>query len=438
MPKSLPLRIILFSGIIGLALFGLRMAVIAQSSFSGLSAGKAVRNYQQQPRLLVAYGRQAILEDGNLQAAEQWYQRALVANPLYIPAWLALSELQNDAGDSAGAMAILDYVDGLTRNIARRRWEKAMLAYQLDRFDILTADLSWLLTQKEVSGRTKHKALKLAFRLWPEPDELVSKMGNTNIAILFRHAVRTNNLDTAGYLWPMLDQSAPEGKEVLPYINRLISAKEIATAARIWQKYFPSEGLLYNADFSTRPINSGFGWRISKIKGVLTETAAAKNKKIKTRPQNNDFALHLQFTGTTNINYAHTRQLVPLSAGHSYTLAGKIRTRGLSTEQTPYLEVTGLYCPMRPVTTAMVQADQDWTPFSLDFAVPEECEGIRLRIRRRPSTNIDNLIAGDLWLTDLALRKNAPDGSGLHNKNNSTILSATQNNSWQSIVSSKK
>ena len=166
---SILLRITLFIALLGLALFELRIAVVAQTSFSGVTQSKAVRKYQQQPRFLVAYGRQAILGDGNLRAAEHWYQKALLANPLYIPAWLALSELRNDEGDSTQASAILEYVDGLMQDVSRWRWNKAMLAYQLDRQDILSTDLAWLLQQEKVSGKTKQKAVKLAFSLWPEP-----------------------------------------------------------------------------------------------------------------------------------------------------------------------------------------------------------------------------------------------------------------------------
>ena len=247
---SILLRITLFIALLGLALFELRIAVVAQSSFSGVSQSKAVRKYQQQPRFLVAYGRQAILEDGNLQAAEHWYQRALLANPLYIPAWLALSELRNDEGDSIRAMAILEYVDERMQDVARWRWNKAMLAYQLDRHDILSIDLAWLLQQEKVSGKTKQKAVKLAFSLWPEPEELLDKMGRENTESLFRHAIRTNNLATADYFWPLVDQTGPEAEQVLPYINLLINNKIISAAAHIWKKYYPADTLLYNGSFS--------------------------------------------------------------------------------------------------------------------------------------------------------------------------------------------
>ena len=399
MLTSTPLRIILFIGLLGLAVFELRLAVIAQSSFSGISPDRALRKYQQDPRLLVAYGRQDFLENGGLEKAEHWYQKALLSNPFYIPAWLALAELKNDEGNADRALAILAYVDGLTREVARWRWDKAMLAYQLDQPDILTADLSWLLQQEKVSAKTKQKAVKLAFSLWPEPDQLLSKMGMENLEPLFRHAVRTKDLTTTDYLWPLVDKSAPEAKKVLPYINLLINSRRITAAARIWQKYFPADTLLYNGTFSEPVVNSGFGWRIGYRKKVAVSFSS----------NNGTPELYLHFSGLDNINYAHTRQYVALPPGHNYSLSGKMRSKGISTDQKPFIEIAGVNCKMPIVSTDMVEEDQDWTPFTLTFTVPDACEAVQIRIRRKPSKNIDNLIKGDFRVKDLSLQETIPN-----------------------------
>jgi len=82
-----------------------------------------------------------------------------------------------------------------------------------------------------------------------------------------------------------------------------------------------------------------------------------------------------------------------------------MRSKDLTTDQKPYLEVAGLYCTMQPVITDMVHSEQDWTPISLAFTIPEQCQGVQLRIRRKYSSNLDNLISCDLWLTDRSLQE---------------------------------
>jgi tetratricopeptide (TPR) repeat protein len=392
-------RIILFIGLIGLALFELRIATVAQTAYSNISASKIIQKYQQDPRQLVAYGKQAMWT-GDIEIAKKWLQRALRADPLYIPAWLALGELENDTGNAVRAVEILEYVDSLMRDVIRWRWDKAMLAYLLGRNDILTADLVWLLQQEKTSGQTRQKILKFAFSLWPEPTELLRNMGLENAFRLFQHAVRTKNIETASYFWSVRseeEQAELETKQVLPYINLLITSKKVNEAALVWNKYFPSDTLLYNGNFSQPLVKGGFGWRNWKAEGAEVERP---NQTI-----DPPTLLHIHFTGKNNINYYHTRQLLPLPPGQSFfTLSGELKSRGLTTDQTPFIEVVGRDCSMH-FATEMVQTDQDWTLFKLPFTVPEECnQGIIVRVRRRPSRNIDNLISGDLWLTKFSLQ----------------------------------
>ena len=395
------LRISLFIVLVGLALFDLRIALVAQSSFNGQSKSPAIQKYQQHPRLLVAYGRQAMLTQGDMKAAQQFYRRALIANPFYIPAWLALSELRNDEGRPELAGKILDYVDGLTHDVTRWRWDKAMLAYQLNRVDILKRDLSWLLREEKASGQTRQKAVQLAFSLWPEPEKLVDAMGTANIVPLFRQAVRTKNLAAAAYIWPLINPTQPETQLVLPYINLLIRSKDIQAAAQIWQHYFPSQALLYNGSFTAPTVQSGFGWWTGKVKGVISEPLG-DNK--------GGTGLHLHFTGKANVQYSHTRQYIALQSGQSYVLSGQVQSRGLTTDQKPFIEVRGLHCSMPPAATAMMPDDQKWTPFTLEFTVPDQCHGVQVRIRRRASNNLDNKISGDVWLTDFAIRRTDQHG----------------------------
>jgi len=386
-------RILAFVTLMAIVVLQFCAAIIAQSSYSGMNPSPAIRKFQQQPHLLVAYGRQALLDKGDLKGAEHWFIRALRSNPYYIPAWLGLSELRNDEGDSAGAEEILKYVNTLMNDVARWRWDKAMLAYLLGRKEMLTADLSWLLQHSGVSERTKLKVVKFALTLWPEPAQLVRKLGHQSIVPLFVHAVRLKKKGVAKALWPFYATSSPKISEILSYINLLIKNKELAEAGVIWHRYFSDDRLVYNGDFTETPINSGFGWRVRKVDGVLTGLPAKDNKS----------GLHLLFTGTANIRYAGVRQIIPVVPDQRYLLSGMMKSDHLTTNKRPYVEVGGMYCSMTKARTAMVNADQDWTPFGLRFTAPELCEGILLQIKRDESGDIDNLIQGDFWLNDLIL-----------------------------------
>jgi hypothetical protein len=77
----------------------------------------------------------------------------------------------------------------------------------------------------------------------------------------------------------------------------------------------------------------------------------------------------------------------------------------LTTDQRPFVDVTGLHCSMKAQQAQMVDENQDWAAFGLDFQVPETCQAVQIRVRRKPSRNIDNLIQGDFWLKSVALQK---------------------------------
>jgi tetratricopeptide (TPR) repeat protein len=392
------IRIALFIGLFVLALYQLRVAVIAQTVYSAAATSKAVRKYQTDPRVLVEYGKEEIFL-GDHENSRKWLQKALRANPVYIPAWLTLAELENNTGNTDQAVQILEYLDELMEDVISWRWEKAMLAYLLGREDIVKADLSWLLQQEKLTWQTQQKVLNFAFSLWPEPAELVKEIGHENSTLIFLHALRIKDIDTASFFWAMTDHTQLENIQVLQYINLLIDNQKIDAATMVWQKFYPTTDLLYNGNFSLPLTNGGFGWRIWKkvLEDNGVELTLEEQKKT---------ALHLHFNGEQNINLYQIRQIIPLSAGQTFTLSGEMRSKELSTDQRPFLELMGKDCSLR-AATEMVEPNQDWTPFSLSFTIPEECQqGLMLRLRRLPSRKIDSLIKGDFWVTNLFLRKN--------------------------------
>ncbi|RWX52539.1 hypothetical protein VU01_10014 [Candidatus Electrothrix marina] len=391
------LRFFLFFGLLALTLYQLRVAIVAQTAYSNIAANKAIKEYQSEPRLLVEYSKEDILQ-GDLENARRWLQKALRANPVYIPAWLTLAELENDSGNSTRSLEILEYLDRLMQGVLRWRWEKAMLAYLLGREDILKADLSWLLQQENLSGQTRKKVLNFAFTLWPEPTELVREMGKENSVPLFLHALRAKEFDTADFLWEGVDHTQLDANEILRYINLLRDNQKIDKAALLWREYYPYDNLLYNGNFSLTLVKGGFGWRIWQNEEFEFEVQNQGEKKT---------ALHIRFNGETNIHFRHVWQLIPLSAGQPFILTGELRSKGMTTDQRPFIEIAGRDCTLQSATE-MVESDQEWTSFSLNFTVPEECqEGVLVRLRRRPSKKIDSLISGDLWVTNLSL-ENAP------------------------------
>ena len=390
-------RVVCFLILLGLAALQLFIAGQEQTVYSGTSDSTAMLESLYSPSLLTWNAKRFHLIEGEVTKAEGLFKRALVQNPLFIPAWLGLAELRNDQGRKPESQAILGYVDQLSRDISRWRWDKALLAYQLGRLDILSRDLSYVI--EKMPGESRQGALKMAFSIWNEPQELLNQMGAQNVLYLFNYALQTTHIDTALVFWPYIEKKGVKTnkKDVLTFLNALILNKKIAIAAPIWKKYFSSQSLLYDGSFQEEPMNTAFGWRVGKPKGSIWRIESDKGRE-------KFQAMRLHFSGTENIAFSHLSQIVPLVSAKKYSLTGWLKTENLTTDQRPYLEVVGYQCTTPPAKTEIMAKSQPWSPFTLTFNVSEDCEAVLVRVRRDPSNHLDNLLAGDLWFRDLEIQ----------------------------------
>lgn len=393
---SLVIRSLGFVLLTLLALGQWRLALLAQGEFSSQQVSEPLSTYRSNPRMLTSQAKHRLKVDLDPVAAEPLYRAALIANPLYIPAWLGLAALRDEGGDHQAANAILDHVDRLADQVKRWRWDKALLAHQLQRRDILARDLAYII--KEIPGQPGRDALQLAFFLWPDPVELKERMGRENIAALFRFASQSRKVEAACALWPDFQALGVENekKEVLAFLNLLISTDRLPLATEIWRRIFNPEALFFNGAFTAEPLQAAFGWRIATVKGSRWRLDPADREQAAR-------ALHVFFHGQENLDFSHIQQIVPLAAGQAYRLQGRWQSKALTTNQRPWVEVSGYKCKAPPVKSEMIAADQAWERFELRFRVPEDCGAMVVRIRRSPSTHIDNRLGGELWLTDFAI-----------------------------------
>jgi len=400
------LRFCCFLTLLALAVLQLRLALFEQSEFSQKADFSSHHKYQSNPYLLSWLAKQKHLFDADLDTAQKLYQQALIANPVYLPAWLGLAEVQIDKHQDENANAIMDYSSELATDIKRWRWDKALVAYQFGRKDILTADLSYII--QEIGGKQRNDALRMAFSVWPDPFELQESLGSENLIHLFRYAIRKKKVEEGLVFWETLEARGiqDQEKEVLAFINMLLFMGEVKTASEIWKKHFNPKQFIYNADFTQKPLQTAFGWRIGKNKGASWKLQDANSKGDPPR-------LHLHFNRKNNINLSNILQIVPLQGGKIYALRARVKTAKLTTDQRPYLDVYGYKCKIPYRKTEMVESDQEWSDQYLLFDVSQECSAVVVRLRRPESTYIDNKLAGDIWLTDFEIAETGENFSSL-------------------------
>ena len=390
----------------GLQLF---VALREQLEYGGNHDSKAVIDLLRSPYLLTWHGKRLHMLEGKMAEAEDLFTRALCNNSFFIPAWLGLAELHNDQGRKPQSRAILEYVDKISKGINRWRWEKALLTYQLGQYDILARDLSYII--EKIPGKTRQSALKMAFSIWEDPDELLQQVGTQNVLELFNHACKTKRIATALAYWPRIEGLGVEKnrKDILFFISTLLSNDEMEKATTVWRKYFNPKKWLYDGSFADEPMNTAFGWHVGKPNGSTWRIESLSEKS-------NFNSLRLHFSGTENIQFSHVSQIIPLAPGKQYNLTGRVKTVNLTTDQRPYLEVVGYKCTTPKARSEKMADNQPWTTISLLVLVSEDCQAVQVRVRRDRSDHLDNLLAGDLWLTDLVIRDTGEEYSILDTK----------------------
>lgn len=397
------LRILFFLALLAGGLLQLKIALFEQSRYSRPRPHARLWRQQINPAYLTAAAENLALARGLDDKTRGLLIRALTLDPLYIPAWTTLGGLLLARGEKQKAAAILAYIDRRMVDVARWRWRKTMLAYQLGEHRFLAPDLAYAVAEVPSHRR---QALDLAADLWPDPETRLKKLGPENLLYLFRYALLPERLNDARFYWPLVrDNPELDQRAKLRYIELLRQLGELDQALAAWRRLTAAGTIVYNGSFATPPLQTAFGWRLGKTKGCSWDLVPATAG----RPS----AFHLHFDGSKNLNYHHLIQyfVLPPEAANTpltCTLSGEFGARGLTTEQLPYLEIASPGTPRFRVKTPLFAADQALAPFSFSFTVPAGCRQAYLRLRRDKSRDINRLIAGDLWLTNLEITPGTP------------------------------
>lgn len=222
------------------------------------------------------------------------------------------------------------------------------------------------------------------------------------------------NLKSVNTLLALVTGLKDKAKPVLPteikaYVNFLIRRGQVDIAYDVWLQFLPSAdlenlGFLTNANFQNQPSGLPFDWTIEDGINALAEII----------PSGAGGDLHVAL-GDGRVKFPVVSQVLLLPPGR-YRLEGKLRgtvtgKRGLRWQ---------LICTTTPgrvlgQTEMLVGKTDQWRVFSFnaDIQGSDDCRGQTLRLFHDARSASEELIAGEIWFSDLRLAVGTQEPNGI-------------------------
>lgn len=142
-----------------------------------------------------------------------------------------------------------------------------------------------------------------------------------------------------------------------------------------------------------------FGWKINRSDSRLE---ILPDSSVRTEGQR---SLKMNFKGFNRAELDNVNQIVAVQPGTKYRLSLMLRTENLRSSGEPVLAVVDAnHDVLIAKSPRFPTGSNDWQPFSVEFTVPENCDGISIRTHREPCGE-GCLINGIVWYDAFKLER---------------------------------
>ncbi len=385
---------------------------------SRLSASSSPQRWLQAAHLVpgnaeywmhLARYRQWDFDGSDLPLARHYYQKAVAIDPRSSRDWMELAGAYEQAGDPSAA---------------RQAFQRAVSLYPL------SAEVKWnygnfLLRQGDTAGGFAQlgratsiepdlTALALS-RCWdsnPDVSRILSDVVQPTVesyAGAMDFFASVHNVDAGLQAWQLLlalKQPFPL-KVTSDLIAEMIHQQRAAQAQLLWQQAYsalglpwdkPSDGsVVWNGGFEHDVVTGGMDWNEYGAMGVTIE-------QVTSIVHSGHRSLRVTFGGSSNVDFTHVFQYVPVLPSCTYHFRAFMRTEVITTESGMRFYLADPYSngSVRLLTPNML-GTHDWTPIEGDLTTGPNSHLVIIQLRRIPSRLFDNKIEGAVWIDDVSL-----------------------------------
>lgn len=337
-----------------------------------------------------------LLRSGDNKEGNELLFRAIKANPLLSGAFVDLSEYFLEINENLKVEKLLKRARDIAPLSFALLWRIAIDSLWVGNNDLALDCL------KTISKVDSNKVFDLSWKVFNDNELILANLVNENNAISYlNYLISKKQVDETLVLWEKIDKwSLDKSDFVDKYINFLIDYDRLDKAESLWiEKYGKpdDDSLMWNGGFERKPVQNGFGWRISQTEDAFI--GYDWENKVE-----GNYSLQVIFDGKHNANFRHVSNVVPVKPDSDYIFSSYIKSDNLTTRNGILWEIACYPNRLMSETTNSHTGTNDWLKIEKQFHTPSDCYAVKIVLRRFKSDKLDRYISGNVWIDDVKLR----------------------------------
>jgi hypothetical protein len=391
-----------------------------QSGIAGLAAdGKSIGDLRWAARLeprnpefwyRLAHYQQFNLEQPDLLASLESYQKAVALNPGYTEAWLDLGTAYELDGNMAAAQDAFLRAKKTYPASADVAWRYGNFLLRQGTLPEAFAELRLAL---QADPRRAGAVFSRVYRADPDIDAILKDLLPPLPAVYvdaIAEAVDSQQLAVAQTMWMRLMKLNPHLQlwQFEKFVGALQAHRDYDAARQVWDQgtstmnlpplIQPRDSVLWDPSFESGLNNISFAWFFRSLaEGVHTEIDT--NEKLSGKQ-----SLRLTFDGKHNPGADIACATGVVTPGTKYLFSGWVKTRNITGDQGVRFHLwSGGNTQIPLAATREIHGTTPWTSIEQDWTAAPGVREVVVCITREPSTDQDIHIAGDAWVDDVTL-----------------------------------
>lgn len=347
--------------------------------------------------------------DEDLKAALRDSETAVALSPNNFVLWQQLARLRERSGNILGAERALRKSLELAPRNASIQWALGNVLLREEKYD---EGFRYIRTAVESDPRLAGPAASIAWDIFEGDKQKVRNAIGQSVqvrAALAVYLARLKRFDESYEFWNSIppaqrsEDFASDGQKVLTSLlasKRFLFAVAVESDIQKGKNPLPKAEMVTNGGFEgdiPRDLGRTFDWRIAE--GANPSIGISVEEK-----HSGERSLALFYSATSDKGFREISQTVAVRPGLKYNLSFRYKAE-VKGDQTLLWVVADTINGNLIATSDPVESKSDWKTIETSFTVPEESEGVRIRLIKEKCPETSCPLVGTVWFDDIEIKK---------------------------------